>query len=70
MFKRIGELKFDYKYLAVFIVLFVGTMIVFYMTGTIVNIIWILFIGLVFLFYFKDFIMPICSHILKRAAKK
>ncbi len=36
MFKRIGELKFDYKYLAVFIVLFVGTMIVFYMTGTIV----------------------------------
>lgn len=66
MFKSIGELKFDYKYLVVFLILFAGTMAVFYLTGTIINIIWVILMGFVFLYYFKDFIMPVVAKIFHR----
>lgn len=70
MFKSIGELKFDIKYLFVFLGLFAGTMFVFYRAGIIVNIIWVLLMGVVFLFYFKDFILPIAGKVLGRILPK
>ncbi len=63
MFKQIGEIKFDIKYLFVFIALFAITMLVFYFTGTVINIIWIIIVGFIFLFYFKDFLFPLISKI-------
>ena len=70
MFKRIGELKFDFKYLGVFLVLFAGMMVIFYKAGVILNLIWIVFIGLVFIYYFKDFIFPLISQIFGSIFKK
>ncbi len=70
MFKRIAPVHFDFKFLGVFLVLFGGTLLVFYKAGTLLNIVWILLMGGVFFYYFRSLLLPIVSKVWHKVARR